>query len=304
MGYQLDFKNYYKSSKAVFQVPDLSKGFIPQGLAYDANTDSFFVTGYMDHKENSPIYVIDRKSGSLKNKIYMMTEKGEDFRGHAGGMSILGDSVYVAGSTDACVYEFLISEVINSSNNRVNASEKIGLKRCGDFIRVSFTSADESLLYAGEFHKGFLFYTNKSHIIKQDKTKQKAYILGFKKNDKKEGIPECVYSVPDCVQGACFYKNHMFLSVSYGIWPSKIMTYSLSKIKQCGTKKVLGYDVPLYILNKENVDKTTIIPPMSENIIVVNGEMYIIYEAASNRYKIGKRMGLDKVYKTPIGFFE
>ena len=42
---------------------------------------------------------------------------------------------------------------------------------------------------------------------------------------------------------------------------------------------------------------------MSEEIIVVDGKMYILYESASNRYIIGKWMDLDYVYATPMEYF-
>ena len=50
--------------------------------------------------------------------------------------------------------------------------------------------------------------------------------------------------------------------------------------------------------------KTTVVPPMPEGIVAADGEIYLLSEAASNRYRLGKPLKLDWVYKTPSGYFQ
>ena len=95
----------------------------------------------------------------------------------------------------------------------------------------------------------------------------------------------------------------MFLSRSHGFLPAEILTYSLTDLKQSGTKMVMGNEVPLYILTEDNASKKTKIPPMSEEMVIVDGKMYILFEAASNRYQIGKLLGLDRIWATPVEYF-
>nr|MCR4588537.1 hypothetical protein [Lachnospiraceae bacterium] len=215
MGYKESLKDFFEHSKGVIALEDLEKGFIPQGIGYDATGDTVFITGYMDNGRKSPIYAYDRSSGKLKNKILMLTEEGDNFRGHAGGLSVYGDRVYIAGSTDACMFAFSIEEILGAPyEGTVRAADRTSLKRKDDFMRVSFTSVDENYLYAGEFHKGLLFYTHASHKATAEGVTQKAYVMGYTLDDQGEAIPGCVYSIPDNVQGACFHDGYIYLSQS------------------------------------------------------------------------------------------
>ena len=304
MGYKAALKDYFENSTPAFQIPDIGEGFIPQGIGYDPDSDCFFLTGYMLNRKKSPIYVID-SSGGKQTKIEMLTEKGEKFKGHAGGLSVFDGSVYIAGSTDACMYEFPIREVLEASDGAsLPAGARIDLKTDADAIRVSFTSCDSRYLYAGEFHKGLIFYTHDSHTVEEGGIKQKAYLFGFTPEADGTVTPGCVFSIPDSVQGACFADGYVYLSRSRGLFPSSILSYNLAEIEPSGVRTVLGKEVPLYVLTPENAVKVTTVPPMSEEMVVADGKMYIVFEAASNLYSIGKALGLDKVYATPVSYFQ
>ena len=305
MGYNTVWKDYLNASTPAFTIPELSKGFIPQGIAYDPVSDCFFLTGYMGNRTNSPIYAIDGRSGALKKKVLMTDDQGESFRGHAGGLSVYGDRLYIAGSTDACMYYYPIAEMLNADQDALYAPiQRTDLKNDGDFIRVSFTSVDETLLYAGEFHRDPVFRTHASHRVEFDGVTQKAYLVGLSFDDDGQLVPVCVFSIPDNVQGASFADGYLYLSQARGFLPGQILTYRLDKIAPAGTKSVLGKDVPLYFVTEKTADKITKIFPQPEEIIVADGQMYILSESASNRYLIGKLLGLDKVYKTPVHFFQ
>ena len=304
MVYRKELKDYFSNSVPCMTVPGISGGFIPQGLAYDSDTQAFFISGYMGNGKQSPIYVLREQDSIPGKRIDLLTEDGSKFKGHAGGVSVYGNGVYIAGSTQACVYYFPTETLLNMENGgSLKAAERISLRTDDDFIRASFTSVDDSHLYIGEFHKGVVFYTHKSHLVEYDGIRQKAYLVGFRLDGNGQMVPACVYSIPDDVQGACFTQDHVFLSQSNGFLPSVILSYSLNGMEQAGTKRVLGEEVPLYILSEQNAVKKTRVPPMSEEITVVDGKLYILYEAASNRYLIGKKLGLDKIYATPLDYF-
>ena len=301
-------EDYFEHSVPVFPIPDISKGFIPQGITYDAASQCFFLTGYMDNGKNSPIYAMGQ-DGKLLAKVLMLTENGEKFRGHAGGISVHGDELYVAGSTDACMYSFSIQEILNlkdkdkAAQEGLKATRRIPLKTEEDFIRVSFTSFDDEILYAGEFRKDPIFYTHDSHYVTIEDGKQKAYLFGFDFDENGEVVPTKVYSIPDNVQGACFDEEYVYLSQSHGFMPSEILTYRLEELEVAETRKVLGKEIPLYVLTEKNAKKATKVPPMSEEIVTFDNKMYILHESASNRYLIGKLLGQDQVYSTPISYF-
>nr|MCR4586852.1 hypothetical protein [Lachnospiraceae bacterium] len=132
---------------------------------------------------------------------------------------------------------------------------------------------------------------------------QKAYVMGYTLDDQGEAIPGCVYSIPDNVQGACFHDGYIYLSQSAGFFPGHVLAYRLEDHKQCGTRKVLDAEVPVYMLTEHNASKITTVPPMNEEITVVGDQMYLLFEAASNRYMVGKMLGLEQVYGAPVAYF-
>lgn len=298
-------KDYYSEYRPAFEIPDITNGFIPQGIGYDEASDQFFLTGYMGNLKASPIYVIDRKTGRLTKTIKMAAENGRPFRGHAGGLSVYNGQVCIAGSTKACIHQYAISDLLRTgTNGSLPPNQTIDLKRNNDYIRTSFLSADDALLFAGEFHRSAIFYTHRSHTLTDGDLTQKAYLAGFRPEASGELAPACVYSIPDGVQGACFADGYLFLSQAHGLQNGTILAYSLADLEPAGLRTVLGTEVPCYVLTAENAAKTTAVPPMPEEIIAVDDALYLVHESASNRYRIGRSMGLDHVIAVPLDHFK
>lgn len=295
---------YLNNSEPLCRIPDIDSGFIPQGLSFDSATGRLLLTGYMGSGGSSPIYVIDAGSGEAK-KILMRTADGGRFRGHAGGMSLLDGTVYVAGSTGGCMLAFPLDSLYAAEDgSELRAAVRTDLKSDSDRIRVSFTATDGALLYAGEFCSGPLFHTHPSHAVSTPEGRQKAWLVGFSPDAEGGAVPAIVYSIPDRVQGACFDGSRLYLSRTDSLFSAQVLRYDLDGLVPSGTATVLGRDVPLYILTVGTANKITRIPPMSEELLVVDGRMVILFESASNRYRIGKRLGLDRVLATPLSFFD
>ena len=300
---QNEVNSYLENSITFCRIPDIDNGFIPQGISCDPNKNLILLTGYFSSRNSSPIYIIDRQSGNSK-KILMNTEDGESFRGHAGGISLYQGYEYVAGSTQCCVYGFPLDTLIKAEDNSVQKiAMTIDLKNGEEYIRSSFTASDNTMLYVGEFHGWPFFCTHSSHAVNTPDGRQQAYLLGFTLDNQNNAIPQIVYSIPDKIQGACFDAGYLYLSQTDKLFSSRILTYDLSKITSADTKMVLGAQIPLYILCESCAVKSTRIPAMSEGILSVDGKLLILYESASNRYRVGKRLGLDYVLATSIDFF-
>ena len=294
---------YLENSTPVCRIPDLDRGFIPQGLSYWPDTDSILITGYMGLGGSSPIYIVDRSSG-LARKILMEKPDGKPFRGHAGGISICGGRVYIAGSTEGCMYALDLKALLSAEDgSTLRAAAKLGLADGEDKIRVSFTSVDRDVLFAGEFRKAPIFLTQPSHAVRTPDGTQKAYLFGAVPDAAGRAEPFCVYSIPDNVQGACFDDGYLYLSQTDGLFSARILCYALDELQPAGVRRVLGKEVPLYLLTESSARKITRVPPMSEEILVVDGRLYILFEAASNRYRIGRKLGLDQLWSTPVSFF-
>ena len=300
---QVAIRHYIENSKPVCSIPDIHNGFIPQGLSYYPENDCFLITGYFARRSHSPIYICDRKSNNYK-KILMNTSEGEDYSGHAGGISIYNGIAYVSGSTEGTMYGFILSSLFSAEDGMELAADvRLNLKSSTDRMRVSFSAVDDLYLYAGEFHSEPFFCTHKSHVARTHNTTQKAYLLGFVISGKNELIPSVVYSIPDRIQGACFDKGFLYLSQSKDLFSSRILTYNTDNLHTEETRLVFGTKVPMYHLDEKNAEKITQIPPMSEEILVIDDMMNILYESASNIYRFGKKANMDYIWETPVDYF-
>lgn len=95
--FRLPVASYYQSSRAAFEIPAIRDGFVPQGFEYDERSDLFLVSGYMDEKAPSPVYLVSRKDGSVRACVTLTDDKGKAYTGHSGGITLHGDYVYLAG---------------------------------------------------------------------------------------------------------------------------------------------------------------------------------------------------------------
>lgn len=298
--FRLPVSSYYKVSNKTFKIPGISDGFIAQGITLIPEDGDFYITGYMDDGSASPIYIVDKATNTLEKTIKMANPDGSAFTGHAGGLSYFEGMLYLAGSTKNCVYAFDPAEIKNASDGASIAYKyPVNLKTETDKLRVSFTTAHNGVFYVGEYHKDPGYSTVDSHEVKTQDGSQKALLFGFT-IDGEIATPYCAYSMPDIVQGACFTDDKLYLSCSAGPAFSHIYTYSLTDLPQSGTINVLGVDVPLYVLDSSVLIDTDLIAPMSEELEITDGKMYIMCESASNKHVFGKFTGADYCYAADL----
>lgn len=282
---------YYKNSKKAFIIPGLSNDFIAQGITYDKSTDNFYLTGYMNDGSASPIYIVNKSSRKLIKAVKLQNQNGTDFTGHAGGLSLLNENIYVAGSTDCCLYVFSKKDIDTAAKNSfVKCTGIVDLTTDSDALGVAFTTTHENLIYAGEFHRLPNYPTLPNHTVQTDDGEQYALTVGFELEENFP-IPKVAYSIPDLVQGICFSEDAIFLTTSWGPAFSHVYKYNYSDITQSGTKEVCGQEVPLYCLTTSNASQVFKTAPMAEEIEYVDGRYYISNESASNKYIFGKFTG-------------
>lgn len=291
IGFRTPVHNFYKNSKKAFVIPGLSEGYIAQGISYDEATDNFFLTGYMNDKSASPIYVVSKSTNKIVTSVRMANPDGSDFTGHAGGLTVAENKVYVAGSADECLYVFNKSDILNAENKSyVKYIDVVNLKNATDGIGVAFTTIHDGLIYVGEFYREGPYPTRETHTIPTKNGCNKALAVGFN-IEGNTATPEVVYSLPDNIQGMCFTEDSILLSESWGASFSSIHKYNYDNLKESGTYNFLGRELPLYILEETNKTKKYKIAPMAEEIEYVNGQVYISNESASKKYKFGKFTG-------------
>ena len=302
--FRLPVSEYYAHSAAGFVIPDIHRGFIAQGLSLDTGSDCFFITGYMKDKSASPIYMVERSSGKYVKKLLMQDMEGNDFHGHAGGLTVHGDYIYVAGDGDSCLYVFRYEDAQNAADgDRIKC---IGTFPMPDDMSVAYTSSDEDVIYAGEFYREENYKTDATHKLTTaagDYNQALIFAYHFSDEDAMFGIerePFEVYSVTDLVQGMDTYNGRIYLSTSYGTANSHIYVYDKPESRK--DLKIAGLSLPLYELDSSTLIKDYKYPPMAEEIVCVDERIYTMCESASDKYIFGKLTGAAKCYSTDISW--
>ena len=281
-----------KNSVQAFAIPWSNKGYIAQGITYDAASDNFYLTGYMKDGSASPILVVNRTTGKFVNAIRMANPDGSSFTGHAGGLTLFENQLYIAGSSDSCFYVFNKSSIDGAQKgSSVPYTKIVDLKKGGDKIKVAYCTTNNGLVYAGEFFRDPQYLLSEEHQVQTADGLQRALAVGFEVNTDGTTTAKIAYSIPIQIQGMCFDGNDLYLTTSWGLGKSFVYKYDLSKITQSGTKKVCGETVPLYNLTMNNMAACYTLPPMAEEIECVDGLFYINNESASNKYIFGKFTG-------------
>ena len=301
--FRLPVKEYYDHSEEGFVIPDIGAGFVAHGLAYDERSKCFFVTGYMNDKSASPIYIVEKESGLCVKTLKMQNPDGSEFHGHAGGMTVHGDYLYVAGSSDNCLYIFNYAEAMEKENEA--SIKSIGTFPMPDDLSVAYVASDSSCLYSGEFYRADNYETDKTHKMTTEAGDyNQAIIYAYRFSDGEnssfglETEPFEAYSVTDLVQGMELKNGKIYLSTSYGVAFSHIYVYEKPVSKK--SFSVSGMTMPLYELDSASLIKDYKFAPMSEEIVFVGDKLYTMCESASDKYIFGKLTSAKWCYYTDM----
>ncbi len=306
--FRLPVYGYYRASEKGFKIPGLSDGFVAQGLDYDTQ-GNFWVTGYMDDGSASPVYIVEKESGELVKTLYLANEDGTDYTGHAGGIAVTLDYVYVAGGSDNCVYAYGLADMMNAADgDSVKAKGSISTKASEtDYLQPACLYIENGYLFVLEFYRDVDYPTPDSHKMTTpagdyNQALAVAYELDGDGRFGVDPTPDFAMSLPDQVQGMCMDGDLVYLSTSWGTSFSHIYEYDWSEVmKQKSEITFLGTTMPLYHFDAGNLTKDYKIPPMSEEIVMVDGRLYTMCESASNKYIFGKLTSSQWCYATDLG---
>lgn len=301
--FRIPVSGYYKISEKAFVIPGLSDGMIHQGLAYDSESDTFFITGYRTDGGASQVSLVSKSDGKEQKRLNLANDDGSAFTGHVGGITVHGNYVYVADSKGLFVFN-KADFTSAADGDSVKSVGLFGTAAGDDNLRVSFTNIDGDTLYVGEFYRAENYQTPDSHKYKTSAGDENtALILAYKLDDSCPlGISDKVeraYSIPGLVQGMCLDSDgRIYLSTSYAVAFSHIYCYDAAKEE--GTLTVLGQEVPLYVLDSSTLLHDMELAPMAEEIVIVDGKLYTMCESATNKYIFGKFTSAKYCYATDI----
>ena len=304
--FSLPVKDYYGISEREFQIPGLSQKMVPQGLAY-LDDGTFLIGGYQSNGAPSRIYRFDSKRNKEAGYVVLGDENGTPVAPHAGGLAVHGAYVYVTGE-DACIYIYSLSEVESGESGKtLSMKGRIHTTFGDDKIEPAWICITEDRLITGEFYREPNYPTPDSHIFTGPSGEQNhALALSYKLNDPNgpdfsvEAVPSKIYSIPGLVQGMAVKDGKFWISQSWGVAKSTIRCYDVSGSEKTGTMKTGIHEIPVYTFDSSTQVTSFDAPPMAEEMVFVDGRLYIMSESASGKYFFGKLTGGKWCYSTDV----
>ena len=301
------YADFYANARNEFGIPGLNEGFVPQGMAYDGATDRMLMCGYMANGEAGRIYRRDMKTGKI-TCMEIKEADGSDYLGHTGGITCYGDYVYVTAADGLDV--FRAEDVLTGTGDAV----KIGEVKTHNDPAWCHVYEDEGGTYilTGSFYReGSVYETpERERITTPAGDQNTSLVTVFRMNaDMPFGVdptPVGAISTPDQMQGLCITDDgDIVVSTSWGTSSSYLHVYDGTKVKASGAADTIeivdGVSVPLFYLDGSSMTDTVKAPPMSEEIVCIEGRLFIFNESACNKYVFGKFLSGYWLYSYDLG---
>ena len=294
---------YYNSVKQVeFQIPGLKEKFVPQGFDFDEQTSNYFISGYMANETSSRIYFLNEESPE-DYKYVTLTVEDTDHAGHLGGVAVGENYVWVA--SDKVVYRIEKSDILNAENKaEIEVVDYFTPGNGADSITIH-----NNKLWVGEFYMKDKYETPTAHHIEVEVGEtNRAIAYCYEIDETKpygivETSPIAGLSLPDKVQGFDFTEDgKIILSTSYSIPKSHIYIYenALTDDNKINVEIESG-NIPVYKISSSKLTKDIEAPSMSEEVVVKEGRLFVLYESACSKYKFVNRTRIDEVHSISIG---
>lgn len=225
----------------------------PQGLCF---TDEYMlITSYSEEDDClGELMVFDRESGR-----YLVT-LGMDSESHLGGIAFDGKNVWVCNSSQKTLerlsYDFIQLMATENEGDVVDASEVVDIYDIGN--RPSCVTFYRGRIWIATFHA----YQNGEAV---------AYHYDSNKDTL---IQLSEYEIPPKVQGITFAEDGtVYLSCSYGRKQSSYIKRYDSVASMAAKTKRPSAQVEM--------------PPGSEEIVLSDGALYVVFESAGEKYLEG-----------------
>ena len=291
-GERIVYASFYANADKAFAIPSLSENYTPQGLDYLSDSQSFITCGYMSDGEASRVYLID-KDGKATYAELKETD-GSDHTGHTGGVTHFDQYLYITDSDG--LHVFMLEDLTSGKDSLTKVGE------VKTYIDPAWCYVYDGYMLTGEFYRAVDYETPMEHRLTTPAGDANTSIVTVFKLDatKPYGIdptPVAVISTTDQVQGFCVTDTgEVALSTSWGFATSYIRLYDASKVTQEGTLTIGDTDVPVFYLDSASATRTIDAPPMAEEIVCVDGKLYINNESACNKNIFGKLMSANDLY--------
>lgn len=286
-------------------IPGLLQGAVPQGNAYIREAGLLVISNYMSQGLPGVLTFISMQDFELKKVLWLYNKDGSMHLGHLGGLARTREHLWIA--SERTVYKVPLQELL--------AADTQDMLFLGQGwrteVRACFAAASESVLYVGEFRtRGRRYATKPSHTYSTvNGSRNQALMAGFSLDRETDDIkdhrlvsgtayPSFFVSIPDQVQGAAFAGDYIILSQSYGRRNASSLSVYRTPFAQ-ETEDVFAFEdelqIPVWHLDSSKHVRTVKIPPMSEGIAKVDGQLAVIYESGAAKFRRFAYLPLDRI---------
>ena len=287
------YRDFYKNADRAFKIPGIGSGFVPQG--FEDTDDGLLISGYMK-KEGEPSRIYLMKDEKNAQAIDLYYKDGTPYTGHAGGIDLWHDFVYLTGDKTTEVFD--LGDLTDGDGKATVLGEfDPGLDPAwctvvGDYILMGSFANSKAGDYPPDPDECMTTPAGDRNV---------SLIFVFKLNDRMHlGIsptPVAAISSGEKIQGLTFLSDSsLVLSTSYGLKSSWLIFHAIDT-ERVGRYQIEGGTVPLIYLDSATETKRVKAPPMSEELIVKDGYLFVMNESACNKYFFGKLIGQRWVYK-------
>lgn len=299
------FSSFYTKAEVAYSMPGVNDGFVQQGFDYVEEDKVFLAAGYMADKTASRVYVM--KGDGSTTFTQLKKANGEDYTGHTGGIERNGDYVYITGGTGVDVFSY--ADILAGKES----TAKLGAVK-------TYNDPAHCYIYNGYLLTGSFFieedYETPAHerMTTPSGDQNMSIITVFKLDENSEfGVdptPKAVISTRRCVQGMCITDDgKIVLSTSYGLSPSQLFVYDTAKVEVKDNYTFEGKDskdkefkfegLKMCYLDSASQVEVIQAPPMAEELVYLDGKIYILNESACNKYIFGKFTSGYNLYAYP-----
>lgn len=294
---RLVYFDFFKNSDQVGEIAGLGDGFIPQGID---SVDGYIISsGYMKDGTASRIYLspIDEDSDVPVKYTELLMEDGTPYTRHAGGVTHANGFLYVAGSSNKTFDVFSLEDIMTK-----DTATLVGTVAA--FTSPAWVTTYDGYILTGSFARtdGDSYKPKKSETITTPSGEKNVSVINVFKLDADAPLgidptPVATISSGEKIQGAAFLDDgRVIASTSYGLATSVLYFHKLdaapSGTHTLGkTEDFEGYEVPLLYLDSSTLTSELKAIPMAEEIIVIDGRVYIMNESASEKYIFGNLIG-------------
>lgn len=283
---------FYKYAEPSAILSGLTDALVPQGIAYREDTKEYYISNYVyggSSSDNSVIIVIDALTNKQVGEYYLYNSDGSVFTGHAGGVAISQNNLFVANGKKLAKISLETIDTLGGIGNLQFEEEFVlPIGAAG----VAFCNYENGVLWIGNFWESTNY---PSYAYDGYKTLALGYVLDesngsvFKASSKVEGqsyqyLPDYICAIPEKTQGiAVASDGTMIISQSYGRASNSsilIGTYPQSE----NTITLAGKEFKLSLFTQT---RKLAASPMSEGIDFADGKLVTLFESGAKVYREG-----------------